>query len=56
MFLSLRHVCYNLTSIESGGYNLENCGRNKIKLYQRHKNLVKVNIISLIELISLEVR
>src|SRR4030042_2958815 len=32
------------------------CDDDIIKLYQRHKNLVKVNIISLIELISLEVR
>jgi predicted nucleic acid-binding protein len=32
------------------------CDDDIMKLYQRHKDLVKVNIISLIELVSLEVK
>ena len=32
------------------------CDDDIIKLYKRHKDLVKVNIVSLIELVSLEVR
>lgn len=32
------------------------CDDDIIKLYKRHKGLVKVNIVSLIELVSLEVR
>ena len=32
------------------------CDDDIMKLYKRHKDLIKVNIISLIELISLEVR
>jgi predicted nucleic acid-binding protein len=32
------------------------CDDDIIKLYKRHKDLIKVNIISLIELVGLEVR
>jgi len=32
------------------------CDDNIIKLYKRHKDFIKVNIVSLIELISLEVK
>jgi predicted nucleic acid-binding protein len=32
------------------------CDDDIINLYKRHRDLVKVNIVSLIELVSLEVR
>jgi hypothetical protein len=40
----------------AGSSEFRCCDDDIIKLHKKHKDLVKVNIVSLIELVSLEVR